>query len=228
MEAREGVTNKTLTQITGNLFADLLAVFGIPAITGTELFRRFLKTKADEALAFLLEELRAGEIDSLQVANENEAIAINYRYALAVRDGAARRNFRLLARTMVGLAKRDRLYSDEFNRYADVLSRLTRDQILVLGRFHALCKLEERETEDQEHARSNAWGRMVDELVPSDFPSREHVIYVCSQATGLGLMVAVGAYGGLVYKLSPLMVEVVQLADFEDVLRSEGELRREG
>ncbi len=66
-------------------------------------------------------------------------MSLLYRYALAVRDGTARRNLRLLAKAMVSLAKRDRLFSDEFNKYADVLSRMTRDQILVLGRYYALA-----------------------------------------------------------------------------------------
>ncbi len=215
------MTGKTLAQITGNLLADTAALFGVPTTTTTELFRAFLRKQSNEALEIALDELRKGEIDALDVANEHEGIAVAYRYALAVRDGAARRNLRLLAKAMVSLAKRDRLFSDEFNKYADVLSRMTRDQILVLGRYYALAQEEAQETPDMELARSNAWKRTIGELVPAEFPDKRYVESVCSQAIGLGLIIPVSAFGGLAYSLSPIMDEIGQLVDFQDVLAAE-------
>ncbi len=217
------MAGRTLAQITGNLFADALALFGIPASTGLEAFNRYLTARSVAARDTLFEELRAGNIDALQAANEDEVIAVIYRYALAVRDGSARRNIRLLAKIMVGLKKRDRLYSDEFNRYADVLARLTRDQMLVLGRYTALYREEQTETPDSERARIAAWSRLIKELVPSEFASNEDILYICGQCSGRGLIITSSAFSTLVHRPSPLMHEIAELADFEDVLEAECE-----
>ena len=220
----EEMTDNTLAQLTGNLLSDALTLLGIPTNTAIEVFRRHLKAKIDEARDILLEELRSGNVDSLHVASEDEAISIVYRYALAARDGAARRNLRLLGKTIVSLAVRDRLYSDEFNKFADILAHLTRDQILVLGRLYALFREEEQTSQDNPQVKANVWKRLQDELVPSQFPTADHITVICSQATGSGLMIAASAYGGLAYRLSPLMDEIAELADFQDTLRAEGEM----
>ena len=94
----------TLTNLSGGLFADALSVLGIPANTATNVFRAFMRRRTDEGCDILLGALRAGEIDSLHAANEDEVIAIMYRYLLAVRDGAARRNLRLLAGSALNLS----------------------------------------------------------------------------------------------------------------------------
>ena len=125
---------------------------------------------------------------------------------------------------MVGLAKQDRLYSDEFNKYADTLARLTRDQILLLGHYHAMWVEEIEQSTDQEEARARAWKRLNNQLVPTEFPTADHVISICAQAAGLGLLNMGSAFGGLVYRPSPILLEIIELADFQDVLRAEGEL----
>ncbi len=124
------MTSKNLVQITETMFADVLAALGLPSSSFSALFSGFLRGKINESFGILLEELRAGNMSELHVASENETVAVCYRYLLAARDGAARRNLRLLAKAMVGLAQRDQLYSDEFNKYAGVLENLTRDQII--------------------------------------------------------------------------------------------------
>ena len=106
---------KKLQEVSTNVFSDILGLFGVPTGTAAMLFREFMGRRADEARDILVQELRRGNVDTLEVASEDEAFSIIYRYSLAMRDGAARRNLRLLARVMVGLAQRDQLFSDEFN-----------------------------------------------------------------------------------------------------------------
>jgi len=218
------MTKKSLVEITEDVFADVLAMFGLPGASASGLFGGFLRSKVDESLKILLAELRAGEVSSLHVASENETVAVCYRYLLAARDGVARRNLRLLARTMTGLAERDRLFSDEFNKYAGVLESLTRDQILYLGRYYALYQEEIQKTDDEGAARQTAKDRLTGELIPRHFPSEQHLEYLVSQAVGLGLLLTASAWGTLLYRFSPLMDEIAELADFQDVLRQEGEL----
>ncbi len=212
---------KRLANLAESVFADALTLFGVPTSTAATVFQEFMRRRGDEARNILFEEISSGQIETLEAASEDDAVAIIYRYFLAARDGIARRNLRLLAKVIVGQAQRDRLYADNFARYADILARLSRDEILVLGRYYALALEEEAATPDQELARSNAWKRMVAELIPEQFADKRHIENVCTQAMGHGLIIALSVYGGLAYSLSPLMDELADLVDFEDVLGAE-------
>ncbi len=217
---------KSLIELAGSVTSDALTLLlGIPTATLQTAFGQHLADRLNEAGAILREEIRAGNVDVATAAGENDGIGIVYSYMLAARNGAARRNLRMLAKVIVGQARRDRLYADEFNRYAEMLSRLSRDEIVVVGRYFALVQeeLANRDDNDSEHARSDAWNRLVDEMVPGEFPDRSHVENVCTLAMGHGLVLAISAYGGLAYAPSPLMREISELVDFQEVLRTEGE-----
>ena len=121
---------------------------------------------------------------------------------------------------MVGLAQRDRLFSDEFNGYADVLSRMTRDQIFVLGYYLSLFQPEADATANAQMARTNA--SITDRLVPNEFPSTFHIEYLFNQLTGLGLVIQPDDWEKIGYYPSPLLDEITELVDFGDVLAAEG------
>jgi hypothetical protein len=183
-----------------------------------------MQKRLDQARDILLEELSSGRIDPLQAAQQDDAIAIIYRYMLAVRDGAARRNLRLLARVVSGLGQRDRLFADDFNKYAEALSRLSRDEILVIGTLHMVKKIAQGQA-DKAPPVANYWPLVIKCLAAREFLTEEHVIGVCcsSQRSGLvinGLDFDSSAY----YGTSPFMDEVAELVDFQDVLRREGDL----
>ena len=213
----------TLTNLSGGLFADALSALGIPANTATNVFRAFMRRRTDEGSDILLGALRAGEIDSLHAANEDETIAVMYRYLLAVRDGVARRNLRLLAQAMVGLFKRDRLFSEEFNKYVEILSRLSRDEILVIGTLHRFRKEEERR-QGPLVGTGQYWSKAMKELVPDQFPTEEHVIAVCCSGMRSGLLFTPRDFDSAgSFASSPIMDEVAELTDFQEVLVDEGE-----
>ena len=180
----------------------------------------FLRRKAEEAREILLQELRLGKVDELHAASKDEAFAIFFRYGRAIRDGTARRNLRLLARTMVGLAKRDRLFADEFNKYAEMLERLSRDEILVIGRLHS-----HRKKHKPGQGTAQYWPKFCDELVPSQFPNQEYLVAICCSAMRSGLVITPPDFASSgYYATSPIMDEIAELADFQEVLHAEGEL----
>ncbi len=213
----------TLANLSSGVFGDVLSVLGIPANTATNVFRAFMQRRADEARDILFDALRAGEIDSLNAGNDDEAIAVMYRYYLAVRDGVARTNLRLLAQAMVGLFKRDRLFSEEFNKYAEILSRLSRDEILVIGTLHGYRKAEERR-QSPLVGTGQYWSKVLKELVPDQFPTEEHVIAVCCSGMRSGLLFTPRDFDSAgSFASSPIMDEVAELTDFQEVLVDEGE-----
>ena len=214
-------SSTSLVTISSAVLGDIAAAFGIPTGTATQLIRDYLNRKTQEARDILLGELSQARIDELTVSSKDEAIAVIYRYGMAVRDGAAKRNLRLLAKVVVGLAQRNCFFTDEFNKFADILSRLSRDEILVVGTLHRHRKNEERRHGPQ-ISTHQWWPKAIDELVPSQFPSEEYVVAICCSALRTGLILTPKDFDSSgEYATSPIMDEVAELADFLEVLRQE-------
>jgi hypothetical protein len=218
------MVDKNLVELSADLFVFPLELLGIPASAGKGLFSYFMQTRLDSARDVLFEEIGRDQLDPLGAAQQDDAIAIIYRYMLAVRDGAARRNLRLLAGVVYGLGRRDRLFADDFNRYAESLSRLSRDEILFVGTLH-MFKKSLRELSPEQHIIARYWPYVLERLVPSEFPTQEHVLSICCSAQRSGLVVnGVDFDSTAYYGASPFMDEVAELVDFQDVLRREGDL----
>ena len=212
---------KSLISMAKEVFPDLMTVLGIPAGALTALMENYFHRRSQEGLSILLNELKQGEIDSIEAAGQDEKIAVIYRYALAIRDGAARRNLKLLARVIVGLAQRDRLFADEFNKYAEILSKLSRDEILVLGTLHRY-KSHEEKTRGRNISTHQWWPKAIEELVPGPFATEEHVVAVCCSALRSGLLLMPRDWDSTgEFATSPIMDEIAELADFQNALRGE-------
>jgi hypothetical protein len=214
--------DRELIDIAGDVVTDALSLFGIPAATLKRAVRAFVDRRMQVASDVLLEEMRQGRVDSLHVANEDDAIAIIHRYLLAARDGAGKRNLRLLAKVTVGLAQRDQLYADEFNKYADICARLTRDQIFVIGRAATHFRGQDRDPHTLATITARIHDRFVAEMVPTHFPTLDHLRVVIWQLNGLGLAQGV-PWEETMFQPSALTEEIVHLADFEDLLREDGD-----
>jgi hypothetical protein len=212
--------DRELIDIASDVVADAFSLFGIPAATLKRAVRAFFDRRMRIASDVLLEEMHQGRIDSLHVANEDDVIAVIHRYLLAARDGAAKRNLRLLAKVMVGLAQRDKLYTDEFNRLADLCARLTRDQFFVIGRVARLFRGLGRESGVLGAVQREVQDRFVAEMVPLHFATKDHLRVVVWQLNGLGLAQGV-PWEETMFQPSPLMDELIHLADFDDLLRQE-------
>ena len=85
-----------IQRVGANLFADGLSLLGVPTTTAADLWARFVQRKTDEARDILFQEMAKGSKDPLLAASEDDALAIIYRYANAIRQHSARRNLKLL------------------------------------------------------------------------------------------------------------------------------------
>ncbi len=213
-----------LAALGASAVSDLVsALLGVPMSSVGHLLHEHLNNRAREAQDVLLDQLRRGEGPPVQAASADDGIRVIYRYQLAVQEGAARRNLKLLARVIVGLGRHDRLFADEFNKYAEALSRLTRDEILVIGGLHKRRKAEELK-QGKGTSTHQWWDKAVSDLVPSSFETEEHVVAVCCSAMRTGLVITPRDFDSTgEYATSPIMDEVEELADFEQVLREEDE-----
>jgi len=110
--------------------SDVLSFFGIPTNTASQIYTDILNKRAHEALEILLAEIRQGNFENI---DQDEAVSIIARYQRAAIEGAAKRNLRMMAKVIRGMAEKQDLTAPSFMKYANILASLTKDEILVLG-----------------------------------------------------------------------------------------------
>lgn len=225
----------SVPDIVGALTADAIDVAG--AVLGTvvpgaatagatvgALFESYLRRRAEEAQEVLLDELRKGERPPEAIPASDGLIAALLRYRRMANEGVARPNLRLLAKAIAGQLRRGTLVADEFSRYADILASLSRDEIILIAamwRSHVAGKETTATTPDTQPF--DPWKAARSELVNSKvFPDEEYVSAIAARAQRTGLITAVSAYGGLVYRITPIFLEITALVDFQDALLAEG------
>lgn len=74
---------------------------GIPipgGATAGALVASYLRRRDEQAREIVLEELKAGLVDTFEAASQDDAIAITLRIIRAAREGAAHLNLRLMAK----------------------------------------------------------------------------------------------------------------------------------
>lgn len=213
------------------LFDDAATIVtgGIPTATVGRLLLGWWGKQKDVAQDELMRAFAGGEVDQQHLISNPHFQSILVKYAAAARDGAARKNIRLLAEAMNGLNRRKQLHTDEFERFADVLSRMTRDQMIFCGRYLSLLKIE---MGGQLHtgalgdydlgsraAVEKAFGALRVELVPNVFSNDGAFRVVISQLAAFGLLLDDPFLESAVYEPSHLLLDISHLTDLEAAAR---------
>lgn len=121
-------------QYIGSVVADIMGAFMIPGgSTVSEAIQQVFKKRLDAAREILMEEIGNGYKDMSDAAKLEEVAAIIYRYGRAAQEGAARTNLRLLAQVIAGKNFSEAPAADKFLYYADILSSLKLEEIVLLG-----------------------------------------------------------------------------------------------
>jgi len=110
--------------------ADVLSLFGIPTATAMTLYQDVLDKRSAEALEILMSEIRQGNFENV---DQNEIVSTIARFQRDAMEGVARKNLKLMARVINGMAVEQELQSSTFYRYANILASLSADEITVLG-----------------------------------------------------------------------------------------------
>lgn len=202
--------------------ADLLACLGVPGGSTLSLaVQRVMQRRSQAAKEIFVEQLRIGRQAILDVGEIDEVAAMIFRYMRAAQEGSARLNLRLMAMTIKGIAQQPPIYASRFLRYAEILSTLTRDEVIAIATLYRNERNQDQSSASEDDARANARVRTRDELVPSYFSTERHLEYVLQAATRTGLVIAQSGWGSLVYETSPLTDELLGLASFEEALKKE-------
>jgi hypothetical protein len=170
------------------------------------LVEKELRERNKTTLNVLLEELGKARDEGVTF-EENDVhdfVQMVLRVIDATNKGTARRNLRLLAQVIWGL-KRNRIFEfDRFQKWANVLETLTRDEILVLRKLYKLMP-----------RHGDPWSLLKDDLVPGTFRTNAEPESVCASLLRTGLVLPGSAFGGLVYRPTESLTELGGLAELE-------------
>ena len=217
--------SNVLASIIASAFSDMLAHFQFGGASVTSAIAQtaiagYLRRRLEESHDVLLEELRQGNIDRIEFDSEYELGGVLFRYFNAVRDNAARLNLRLMAKAMVGQVRNEQLYADEFTRYANILSAMTRDEVIAsITVYRYTLDIERTPVTSFSDPRTQ---KMVDSVVPSLFVDSDYFIAVCGALARFGLVIDSNDGNSFRFVSTPIMANLAKVVDFQDALRKEG------
>lgn len=200
--------------------AELLQNGGLSA--GRVVLTAYLKKRSDQACDILFDELKRGGLLPEQVAAHDDGIAVIHGYNRAAWEGRARVNLRLLARAITGQLQASSLVADEFFLYAESLAGLSRDEIIFIATLlrHSAKMPNVPEEQMGEREKQSPWLKTLEEMGTKGW-SNDKTSAVGGRCLRSGLVIAASAWGGLAYKVSPMLIDLCKTVDFDDVLRRE-------
>ena len=159
-----------------------------------------------------------------------------HRYSLAVMNGTARLNLRLLAKAINNIANGKQLsspiYANEFNRYAQILETLSDEEIHLLANIyqykknsaHPSVTISPTEIKYKDDFLQNFANHYQYQYKKSH---KEYKSLCCALLrTGLIYQENIGCGGSYVYALPPFFDKIIELVDFQDALDKESKLQK--
>lgn len=180
--------------------------------------KAFLQRKTSAGREILFDEVGRGNILPPQAAAQDDMIAVSYHYFRTACSGTARVNLRLMAKAIAGRLATSNLVADEFLAHVDALAALSRDEIVFIATMY---RIKRQRSEVDEEDNDDLWHPTVEELGRIGW-SLDRVRVAASRAQRSGYVLAASAWGGLLFQLSPLLLDLCATVDFYDALRREG------
>ena len=202
-----------------SLPAVICDVFGSLSLPGGgmagEALKALFQKRADDAREIMLTAISRGDIRFSETDAE-ESVAIVYRYLRAAQEGAARVNLRLLAEVFCGQARSGLIRADEFLYYADVLTPLRRDEILLTGCILRNWSEAIEQKDDPIERMRVATVRSQSALIPDVFEDHAEFRAVADGMRRTGFFsTQATAGGGDLLGPSPILLRLARLVDFD-------------
>lgn len=173
---------------------------------------RYLLDRQEAGRGILRSELERAGATAADFRDADQFAAAAVRYMRAARDQAADENLRILARAMIGLARRDELWASDFLKYAEILAPLSKDELMLIGR--AMAEYRKLPTPPAPYS-TDLW-QSIKKI--GLFPSDQYLDAVAARAQRSGLIIPITGFDGTHYELSPIGLEVMSLVDIGSVL----------
>ena len=183
-------------------------------------YEAWLSKKAIEAHEILLAEMASGE-RLVGDIDPNAFFGLLHRYLNATKQGAARRNLRLMAQILRGSLEKDCPFvSDELNANAELVSTLTREEIRFLAAlWHSYSTYVPQVT--QPNPNYDIGEATISIMVPAFLPDRATYNAVGAALCRTGLIISPPVHDGPAYHVTPRLESLVKLCNLEESLSGE-------
>lgn len=223
--------NTDITKMSASAVWDILSLFGIPTSSIQELWNAHCEKRLAESRDILFDEIKQGNFNNIA---DDDKISLMHRYTLAVMNGVARLNLRLLAKAINSIVNGEQLpspiYANEFNRYAQILETLSDEEIHLLANMYQYKKdapqssitISSHEINYNNYFIQNFAKHYRYQYKKSDGEYKT----LCCALLRTGLIYQIPTIRDTTYDLSPFFDKIIELVDFQDALDKENKLRK--
>lgn len=218
--------SKALIALASATVTDLLQSYAVPyaALAATALglgLEQLRARRMETARDIAIRAIGKGAAHKLAVTDADEFVAVSHRYMRAAIEGTARLNLTLMANVMAGQLQESALYASDFQRYADLLATMSREEVIYMGMLAAKSE-EAAATSDGEDKSQDIAIEVQKALVPSETFASIGELTTCEtalQRTGLIRYMTWTADGGQILAISQHGRRVAKLARFDEAIR---------
>lgn len=189
------------------LVSEILSSAGLPG--GTLLAKaveREMERRKNAALELLIDALKQGDEQGVHIDNEDaeQFAGMMLRFMSAAKDGAARKNLRLMARLVIGLKREGPFEDDQFQRWAGILKDMTALEIEIIAECYRVMRKENV---------VRPWADAFQAL--SAHHNRDDILQSAAALLRTGLLVPDILASGMSYEPSSAVLTLGSLASFE-------------
>jgi len=185
-----------------------------------EALAQVLRRRGEAAREILQQQLARAEINIADSADRDEAAAMVFGYIEAARQGAARRNLRMLAEIMSKKLATPPIYASEFLRWSRLLADLGPEEIITLARFHEVHHdgaFDKGPGPKDLDGLTKKLEQMLVEVGAAKNSLDVQSILGALQRTGL-IVYSAGGFGGAWHLPTPRLDELLKLVNIEEVI----------
>ena len=185
------------------------------------------KRKRKYALEVLLSSIESGVGEAAVIASEDAVLDAIYQYINVAQIGMSKKKLRYLSKLMQGTVLSGYEDAETYRYLADIVADMTYEEIFIVYRMkqHKIWEDNKKEATNDKGDPKQAFVYTTEEFVtnpPEGFPltlsSRDELMAVCGRLQRTGLVVAFSAWGGTVYRISPLYDRLEEIAPIADML----------
>jgi len=199
---------------------------GVPALKAA--YEHIMERRRKKAVQIIQRRMRQGK---QWAVSEDETATLLIGYLKAAEEGAAAENLDLLAQVIASAQQEPTLVTARFRRWRQVLADMSREEILVLGRY-IVGVMDNRNEPPPRNRLDGSVGvmRAVADLVGPGLPLRQkdEVMAYLSALQRTGIIVQSGDVGGGQMAPSPALDEIVRIVNFDEAIKAAEAVEADG
>lgn len=207
-------TVQRVSKMTG---LEIVAKSALEIVVKQEL-QKFFKRRADESLRMVIEEMRTAKVDPSEVAEREGVAAMLVTFFMAMAQGAAFKNLRLMAKVLAYKSAHAGERQDDFMMWSEAIAGLLHEEVVLLATLHRNTVEASEGTSEPSKVHQQAVAATKAELVGRGklLASNDEFEALCGALARTGFVILVSAWGGMTVAPSPRLARLARMADLQE------------